>query len=436
MLWLLYNVLFAVGYTLMLPRFLARMWRRGGYGKGFSERFALYPSELAGRIRPGERIWIHAVSVGEVLVALRFMRGMKEAQPGTGFILTTTTSTGRCVAAARIADDDVLLYFPVDFPWIVKRALSRLRPRALLLTESEIWPNLVRLAHAGGIPVILINGRISESSHRGYRAARPFFSRVLRCMDLLLVQTPGDRDRLTSLGADPERVHVLGTAKYDVAERDPEEQEDAEAVLRTAGVSSDCPVIVGGSTWPGEEAALLDAYRGLRRAIPALKLVLVPRHAERAGEVAAEIERAGLVHVLRSGLQPGSAAKTGADVLLVDTTGELKRFYSCATVIFVGRSLTRHGGQNIIEPALFGKPVIVGPNMENFPVVAADFLSAGAMVQVGSAAELTAALESFLSDEGKRMEYGARAAAVVREKKGAVRESLRLIAAVMGPDRA
>ena len=264
MFWFLYNVLFVVGYALMLPRFLMRMRRRGGYRKGFLERFAVYPAKQRERLGQKSRIWIHAVSVGEIYVAARFMDEFREQASGTAFILTTTTSTGYRVARGVVKEDDVLLYYPIDFPPIVRRALHILRPEALILTESELWPNMIRLAGAKEIPVVLINGRMSESSYKGYRRIRPVVSRVLGGMDLFLVQTDCDRSRFESLGAVPAGVRVMGSAKYDVARTDAEGCEEARKVLCSIGVDSSTPVVVGGSTWPGEEGVLLDVFKRIK----------------------------------------------------------------------------------------------------------------------------------------------------------------------------
>jgi len=427
MIWWLYNLLFPICYLLLMPRFLLRMWKRGGYAKGFTQRFARYEASVAERIRELPRIWIHAVSVGEVHVALRFVEELRKNDPGLGFVVTTTTSTGHRIAEQRMDPRDVLLYFPADFPPVVSRALNTIKPRALVLTECELWPNLIREARSQGIPVVMINGRISSSSYRGYRLLRPFFRRTVDAMDLLLVQSPVDRQRLVDLGADQSRVRVVGTAKYDIAQRDNEGEEGIRELLDGLDMGSGSNLIVGGSTWPGEEEALLDIHARLKPAVDNLKLVLVPRHAERGREVEGQIAGRGIPYAKRSELDVQS--KTGArpDVLLVDTTGELKHFYACADVIFVGKSLTNHGGQNIIEPALFAKAIIVGPNMENFPDVIDDFLAADGIVQVPDANALERELKRLLSDPGERAAYGARAARVIEERRGSVATSVRLI---------
>jgi len=428
MLWFLYNVLFAVGYVLMLPHFLLRMWRRGGYRRGFLQRFGIYSEDVLRQLKTRNRIWIHAVSVGEIHVALRFADELRTLDPETSFVVTTTTSTGHAVAEKKMREEDVLLYFPSDFPAIMNRVLNVLKPKAVILTESELWPNLIRLAKKRNIPVILINGRISESSYKGYKLLKVFFSRIVRQIDLFLVQTAFEEECLTWLGVDKTRIKVLGTAKYDVVRIDPAGGGKARQILELAGIALDDLIVTGGSTWPGEERILLDVFKRLKPSFPRLRLVLVPRHAERRAEVEAEIRRSGLNYARRSDLANAHLPGSSVDVLLVDSTGELMWFYGCASVVFVGKSLTSHGGQNIIEPAFLGKPIVIGPFAENFSAVVSDLLSARALIQIQSAAELEDALKSLLSDDNLRTEYGRRAASAVQSRQGVVRESVKLIA--------
>jgi len=432
MLWFLYNILFAVGFTLMLPRFLTRMWKRGGYRKHFLQRLGFYSPETVRHLDGKRRIWVHAVSVGEIYVALKFIDEMRFLDKGAAFVLTTTTSTGYRVAEGRLNPNDVLLYYPSDFPFVVKRVLDILKPLALILTENELWPNLIRHARQRGIPVAMINGRISASSYRGYKLLKVFARKILGEMNMFLVQSDADRDRLVDLGAAESKTMVVGIAKYDVAQFDPDGEEKARQVLQLAGMASKDLILTGGSTWPGEEAVLLDVYKKLKGAFGGLRLVLVPRHAERSAEVEGEIRRAGLSYIRRTDMDGRLGGRqVDCDVLLVNTTGELKNFYACASVIFVGKSLTRNGGQNIIEPALYGKPIVVGPNMENFAAVVDDFLSAKALVQVRDAVELEQAFRSLLSDIWLRESYGRNAATLVNDKRGVARKSAKLVMSIV-----
>lgn len=427
MIWWFYNLVFAVVFLLMLPRFLWRMWRRGGYGPAFAQRLGLYDKSVREKLaaRP-EKILIHAVSVGELQVALRFMETVREARPGAAFVLTTTTSTAHRLAQKALRADDVLLYFPVDFPGIVRRALRQINPRALILVESELWPNLVRQMAARSGKIMLLNGRISNRSFRRYRFGRPLVRRVLAGFDILCAQSAEDQSRLLRLGAAAGRVKMTGSAKYDIAAAPFNIGHDFIKKLAALGFGPQRLLLVGGSTWPGEEAALLEIYARLRPKHERLKLVLVPRHAERRQQVAAEIEKFDLRYKLWSQCRPAGGPPEEADVLLVDTTGELRAFYAVAAVVFVGKSLTARGGQNPIEAAVCSKPVVVGPHTENFSGVIADFLAAQAILQVDDRAELEGALISLLADENARRLLGARAAQVVLKKSGAIRASAEL----------
>lgn len=434
MLWLLYNVLFTVGYLAMLPRFLFRMWKRGGYRKGFLQRFGVYDPELRERLTERRRIWIHAVSVGEIYVALHFMADLRRAMPGIAFVLTTTTSTGHALATGKIGADDVLIYFPTDFPLVVRRVIRTLNPIALILTEGEIWPNLVRALHGIGTPVMVINGRLSASSHRGYRVLRAFFRRIAACIDVFFVQSDADAARYRDLGVAEEKLHVMGSAKYDVAQPEDDAAEQARAILRDAGIPAERRLLVSGSTWPGEEALLLDIYSRFSGALNDVCLVLVPRHAERRNEVEAAIRDSGPPYVKRSELPTTAGpSATSPDVLLVDTTGELKSFYACADLIFVGKSMgENHGGQNIIEPAMFGRPIVCGPNMENFPGVMRDFIGADAVVQVADESGLEEAIHHLLQEGSEADALGNRARQLVERSRGVVARTVGEISARLG----
>ena len=427
--WFFYNILFAIVYVLMIPHFLQRMWKRGGYRQGFLQRIGIYSASIKAELKARAHIWIHAVSVGEVFVALQFIKEFRICRPKTAFVLTTTTSTGHAIAEKQLLQDDVLLYFPADFHLIINHVLNCLRPLALLLVESEIWPNLIRLAKKRNIPVILLNGRISHHSFRGYKKLQPFVRDVMGCFDLLCAQNQDEVGTLVQLGADHARIRVTGSAKYDVTDIVCEEAKKSGETLRKEFFGPDADLLIGGSTWPGEEAALLNIYKNLRTISSKCRLVLVPRHAERANEVAAEIEKSGLSFIRRSEWENTDITPQDQsfDVLLVDTTGELKAFYSIANVIFVGKSLTNHGGQNVIEAAAFAKPIIVGPNMENFSSIMADFLSSQALIQVKDISGLGKTVMALWKDNEKRHAYGQRARQVIRDKAGAIRTSVKLV---------
>lgn len=441
--WFFYNFLFAIGYFLILPRFLLRMWRRGGYLPAFGQRLGIYSDAILAKLAalPG-RFMIHAVSVGEIQVAFRFMKELRAARPGTAFVLTTTTSTAHALAEKMMGKDDLLLYFPVDFPFIIRSVLRKINPLGLILVESELWPNLVRLSAARKIPVMLLNGRISSRSFRGYRFLRPLVRRVLAHFTLFCAQSKEDAERLIMLGADPGRVSVTGSAKYDIADAPFRADDQFIGNLQPLGFGPGHLLLVGGSTWPGEETALLEIFIRLRGQYPNLRLVLAPRHAERRKQVMAEIARSGLDFNLWSECRAAArlaSPKSGAvvenrprkDVLLVDTTGELRAFYSVATVVFIGKSLTARGGQNPIEAAVCSKPIVAGPHTENFSGVMADFLESRAIIQVSDKEALEKAIASLLGHEKERELIGGRAWQVVRKKTGALQASVNLLMPVI-----
>ena len=420
--WTFYNLVFALAYPFLLPGFLVRMCRRGGYAARFADRIGLYPAAVLDALgaragshdyRPGEFVWIHAVSVGEVQVAGQLMRAWRAAEPGVRFCFSTTSSTGWRMAGREVTGRDVLVYNPLDFPAFVRSALRTVRPRAIVLTESEIWPNFIRKARHYGVPLFLINARVSDRSAPRYRAARWFFRDVLGAFTAIFAQSDLDRDRLVAAGAPEGIVRVTGSFKFDVAVRRPEKERELEAWLFPKGRRGE-RVLLGGSTWPGEDEALLAIYARLKSRDPSLRLVLAPRHFEKADAVEANVRKAGFGCVRRS---RGEGGLGDGAVALADTTGELMGLYGLADAVFVGKSFCAHGSQNMIEPCLCGKPTVVGPHTENFRPVMSDLLAGGAIAQVRDAAELETRLAALLADDGG---MGARARAAVERRRGVV----------------
>ena len=412
--WLFYNVLFTVAYLAMMPSFLLRMKRRGGYRARMGDRFARYPEGMFGAtpVAGGGPVWIHAVSVGEVQVAGQLMRAMRAVEPSLAFVFSTTSSTGWRTAEKEVAPGDILIYNPLDFPRLVRRALDQVRPRAVILTETEIWPNFIREVRRRGIPLFLANARISDRSAPRYRALRFFFGEVFRCFTKSYVQSDLDADRLAAAGADCASLEVTGSFKFDVARRNPAKEAELRAWVGPGRI------LLGGSTWPGEDEVLLRALDGLP---PDVTLVIAPRHFEKADAVEANILKAGCACVRRSrGDSAASKATDQRTVYLADTTGELMGLFGIASVAFVGKSLCAHGSQNMIEPCLCGVPTLVGPYTENFRPVMSDLLSAGAIVQVKDERELVSRIRSFLGTDGaaESAALGERAKAAVERRKG------------------
>lgn len=426
MIWLIYNLVFPVVFLCMLPYFLMRMCRRGGYRAGFAQRFGIYPPEIKERLAAHNYIWVHSVSVGEILVAFAFMEEYRRAHPAMRFVLTTNTSTAHKMARDRLDERDVLLYFPVDLPFIVARALKQIDPLKLVLVECELWPNLLRMAHRRGVPLALINGRMSDHSFKGYKRIGFLTRPVLALFRTVCVQSETDAERYAELGVNAAALHRLGSAKFDVARVPADAAEKGRAILRQLGVADEAPVLVGGSTWPGEEALLIEAYKQLRAERPDLFLVLVPRHFERAPELESLFEAQGVRYVFRSQLTSDSVEKP--DLLCVDTTGEIMNFYANAALVLVGKSFEpNHGGQNPIEPAACGKPVLVGPNMENFPSVMDDMRRADALVQLSDPARFLSEAARLLDDPEAGRLLGQRAAQLVLSKLGVMNETVKRV---------
>ena len=417
-----YNLLFAVVYPFLLPGFIVRMLRRGGYAARMGDRFALYPDEVLAKFREGGFVWIHAVSVGEVQVAGQLMREWRKVEPGVKFVFSTTSSTGWKMAEKEISERDVLIYNPLDFPNFVKSALKTVRPRAVVLTESEIWPNFIWAARRYRIPVFLINARVSDRSAPRYKAARWFFGDVLSSFARIFAQSDLDATRLVAAGAPERIVEVTGSFKFDVAHRNEAKERELREWIGPGRI------LLGGSTWPGEDEALLRIYSDIAKSQGGesqVKLVIAPRHFEKADAVEANIKSAGFSCIRRSastsaaGAKAPSTSATGAKapVYLADTTGELMGLYGISDVVFVGKSLCAHGSQNMIEPCLCGKPTAVGPYTENFRPVMSDLLAADAIRQVKDEKELGEFVKTSFTDDGG---LGARAAAAVERRKGVV----------------
>ena len=429
---LVYNLIFPLAFLLYLPFYLVHLLRRGGLGWDFLQRFGLFGrsvrQELAGLDRP---VWVHAVSVGETVAALSFIRRLQERHPGRAVVLSSTTTTGHDLARRKAPAGVTSIYCPLDFWPAVRAALRLVRPSLLVIFEVEIWPNLILQSAGRGVPVTLVNGRVSDRSARGYFRWRGFFARLFRSFRLICVQTAEDAERVRRLTGDAVRVEVCNTMKFDQV---PDSNgADKTALLRQVFGPGERVVFCAGSTHPGEEAMACDALLALKGEFPALRLVLVPRHHERTAEVEKVLQERGLSYRL---LVPGAGQEPPAgpvEVLVVNTTGELMNFYAACDIEYVGKSLAgNEGGHNIIEPAIFGKPILHGVNMQNFRAVAAVFRQARAAVEVQAAAGFTPALRQLLAHPEQRQELGLRARRVVEQSRGAIDRTLELIEPLLG----
>jgi 3-deoxy-D-manno-octulosonic-acid transferase len=421
--WLIYNLLFPIGFLLLSPFYFWKMARRGGWRAGFGQRFGVYDAVFRAKVGSGVDVWIQAVSVGEVGLALALIQKWREQNPHLRILLTTTTSTGQAAAIKGVPRDVAVAYFPLDWWPITRRALALFRSKLLVIVETEIWPNAIGLAKRQGARVALVNGRISDKSFRHYSRFGFAFRQIFRRLDLVLTQSEFEAERFAALGAARESIRTVGQLKFDLGTGADRSREAWEALER-CGVCKSQRIWVCGSTFAGEEEICLRVAGELRKEFSDLFLVLVPRHAERRTEVVELAKRMGAKMALRSELDSRKRDGTPYDTLLVDTTGELRGFYETASVVFVGKSLMSHGGQNPIEPAAVGKAVVVGPHMENFRDVMAAFRSAGAVVEVNHDKELATSVNRLLTDEEARKDLGQRAREVVRVNQGSLARTM------------
>jgi 3-deoxy-D-manno-octulosonic-acid transferase len=423
-----YNILFLLFFWLSAPYYFLKMWRRGNWRAGFSQRFGRYSPELKAVLAQRPVIWLHAVSVGEVGVCWQFIRALEPHLSGFQILVSTTTSTGMAELQRLLPPHILRIYYPADFSGGVRRAMKAVKPRAVILVEAELWPNFLSQAIDAGCPVFLINARFSKTSFRNYRFFGFFIRPIFAKFSGIGIQQPEDAVRMTELGFRPEAVHLTGNLKFDAAQPGARAGLDVPALLRQIGVGEQAMLLVAGSTHAGEEAILAEVLTRLRKRFPNLFLVLVPRHFERTREVARDLEARGVKFICRTDIPADGSALPGPfECLLVNSTGELKFFYEHATVVFVGKSLTALGGQNPIEPAALGKAIVFGPNMQNFASATQAFLKNQAVVQVQDAVGLETALAELLADERLRSELGARAREVVQQNLGATERTVKFI---------
>lgn len=422
-----YNIFFNIIFVLIAPYYYWRLRRRGNWKSGFGQRFGRYSAKIKQAITNRHTLWFHAVSVGEVNVCTQLIRALEPRLPNLKIVVSTTTTTGMGELNRKLPSHIQKIYYPIDRRAYVHKALATIHPEAVVLVEAEIWPNFLWRADHMGIPVILVNARLSERSYRGYKKYGFLFRSIFYSLASVGCQNEADGKRLLALGCHPEAVQVVGNLKFDAAKLDERRVVDVPRLLRQLAVT-DAPVLVAGSTHAGEEAALGEVYLRLKEKYPDLFLVVVPRHFERGGEAGRDLKRKGVKFLYRSDLSVSTDHKEReVDCLVVNTTGELKYFYECATVIFVGKSLTAKGGQNPIEPGVLGKAMVFGPNMQNFAAVARSFVEAGGAVQVQDVEELESVLGDLIGDPERLKKLGEQALAVVRENLGAIERTVEMI---------
>jgi len=429
--YLLYSFLTAVVFVVASPYFLYQALRHNKYVGSIAQRLGYLPVSF--NLDGDESIWVHAVSVGEVLSARPLISELRACYPKLRLFLSTTTLTGQQLARRSVPDVDAVFYFPFDWTITARRTLNVVKPRLFVMTETEIWPNLLRECRRRGVRTLMVNGRISYRSFPRYRLIRPFMKRVLADIDRFCVQGEETSRRLIELDADPARIIVTGSLKFDSLESSPTPGRGRERVLRFFRVPPTRPVIIAGSTLKGEEEPVIRAFNRVRASGVNALLVIAARHPERFDEVERLCRHEGLTVVRRTEL--AIDADPRADAVVLDTIGELAQLYQIATVVFVGGSLVPAGGHNILEPALYGKPVVFGPHMQNFGDIAETFLSNGAAIQIRTAGELQETMLSLIGDPVRRARVGAAARALVESNRGARDRTLAVIRDLLPPER-
>jgi len=423
--YLLYDLILLVAAAFLIPWFLLRGLRHGKVRRGIRERLGIYE---AGRLAPlaGRKvIWVHAVSVGETRAAIPLVRALKAAYPQNALVLSNVTETGHAIAGG-IKEVDLCIFFPFDLSWVVRRVLVRIKPSLIVIVETEIWPNFVRLAHQSGIPVLLVNGRISDRSYPRYRRARWLFRPILEQFSAFCMQTVQDAERIRGMGAPPERVEVTRNLKFDMQTTLPDPTA-AASLRQSLGLPERASIWVAGSTHAGEEEVVLDVYRQLVEEGRDLVLVLVPRHPERCRGIGEMLSGRGITFVRRTAAGSSARPLAPGEVLLVDTVGEMLKLYAVADLVFVGGSLVAVGGHNILEASLLKKPVIFGTYMHNFKEISELLLKVGGGIQVASSAELVAAVRRLLDNDAEGRRMGERGHALLEANAGATEHTLAVI---------
>jgi 3-deoxy-D-manno-octulosonic-acid transferase len=420
----LYSALLALLLVVTLPYWLLQMLRHGKYRAGLRQRFGAVPTRLLGDDqRP--TIWVHAVSVGEVAASGVVVEELRREFPSHRVLVSTTTSSGQKLAAKKFGAENVF-YFPLDFTFALRPYLDALRPELCVVAETEFWPNFLRLAKKSGARIAVINCRISDRSLPGYRRLRFWLPKVLANVDLFLAQTEEDGRRLLEIGADAAKVRVGGNLKFDVAR--PPLPKIAASLRAALDQTVAGPVLVCGSTLEEEEGALLSAFQNILATYPKAVLLLAPRHPERFSEVAALVDQLGF-RLWRRSLWSGQ--ELAGSVFLVDSIGELAALYSLATIAFVGGSLVPRGGHNILEPAMYGVPLVTGNHYENFRDIVNYFISRQA-VRVAGLAELPLVFMELIANDDERATLGRNALAALESQRGATEKTVRALAELMG----
>ncbi len=424
----LYNIIFCIFFALYLPVIIYNILR-GQYKKDLRQRLGILSDEIANKFRGEKTIWIHAVSVGETVAASSLVSEIKKRLPEHRILFSTVTDTGQEMAHKIIKEADDFIYFPFDFFFFTRRVIKQIKPELILIMETELWPQFIRTAHQKGSRVMLANGRISDKSFRGYKRLGPLFRDMLENIDISSMQSERDKEKIIELGAAQNKVYNNGNTKFDQSYSQPEAGL-AEKIYNEFKIESRLPVLVAGSTHPGEEEQLLEVYKKIKSRFADLLFILAPRHIERVDSIAEYYEKNGVKTIRRTGIE--ERVYGGNEVILLDTIGELASIYSIADLVFIGGSLIEKGGHNVLEPAAHGKPVFFGSHMFNFRENTRMVLEYGAGVQVENKEELAEKMIYYLENRRELTEKGEKALTMVQENKGASERNARLAVDLLG----
>lgn len=416
----IYSFLAVVLVILAAPVFVFRTIREKGFGERLRQSFGLWPKNVLTKVAGHGCIWLHAASVGEIVAASPIVKEIRRELPEYPILISVVTESGYEMAQRIIPEADGVIYFPVDLPWLSERVVRRIRPRAFLPVETELWPNFLRATRRHGIPVMMVNGRISDKSSKRYHYLGKVLKNMLAAVDKFCMQSAIDAEYITKLGAKPDRVVITGNTKYDQTYTDVSATEKNE-IYRQLGLTDKRPVLLAGSTHKGEEDQLFDAFITVRQTFAAAAMVIAPRDILRAEELIKLAADKGFKAAKRTVLK--DRPSTDHDVVILDTIGELGKIYSIGDIIFVGGSLIAQGGHNILEPAAHGKPIFVGPHMFNFKEIYALLSGRGACETVQTSAELADKIIAVLVNEEHKAAMSANALAIIEENRGAARKS-------------
>jgi len=427
----LYNVLLGLGFAVLLPKFLIDAWRHGKYVTGLRQRLGFIKrlDHNAGPI-----LWLHCVSVGETQAALPLLRAIRKDFPHYRIVASTTTVTGQELAKEIFKDlADQIFFFPIDWSWTVKRTLRGIQPAAVVLMETELWPAFLRECHRQHIPAVIVNGRISEKSFARYRLVRSFVARVVNCLELAIMQTEADADRLRALGLEASRVLVSGNLKFDAGTTGEQDSLAAQLASRFGLAKTD--TILAASTHDPEERIIVEVFRSLLKQHSDLRLIIAPRHPERFAEIASLLNATGIPWTSRTAMP--TADDESCRIILLDTIGELRRVLPLSRIVFVGGSIAAVGGHNVLEPAAEACAIVTGPHTANFQEIVTTFLEARALIQLADLPEseignqLTAEVTELLSNREQRTAMGERARQLVEENRGATARTVKALASTL-----